>query len=158
MKHILYILVAFVLSGCFLPATEAPSVRSLEGDQTLAVRFTSVGCFHGFTDIIILTKGEASIYSIETNWSEEKKEPIEVGRKHLGTVKLTDEDVSKLDALFTFYASKPLGGCTTSEQINVSLMDGDEVLKTYEFVDATCSTYDMESVLTFGALKAKLEK
>lgn len=147
-----------LLSPFLLEAAEVPSLRALGADQSLVVEFSSSGCFHNYTDIIVFTTGKASIYTVESKWSEEKKKQVETGKKHLGIVKLSDDDITKLDALFKFYAGGPDRGCTTVDHITVSLEKDDKVIKTYDFTDGSCDTYEMKSVLTFGALKAKLKK
>jgi hypothetical protein len=158
MNHTLSILIFFSLVLLKLDAAEAPSLRGLEPNQSLVVRYTSSGCFHNSTDIIVFESGQASIYSVESKWGEDKKELVEVNRKLLGVVKLSDDDITKLDALFKFYAGGPNEGCTTVDQITASLKKNDKVVKTYEFSDGSCETYDLKSVLTFGALKDRIKK
>lgn len=124
----------------------------------MVVEFSSHGCFHSSQNVFVFTTGKVSIYSLETQEAKDGDEKLEAKKNHVGDVQLTDDEIKKLDALFKFYAKKPRGGCTTVDQIAVSVQKEGKVLKTYEFTDGSCSTYDDESLLTLGELMGRVKK
>ncbi len=157
MKPSFFVFILLVIFSSISGADEAPSVRTLGVNESLVVKYTSTGCFHNSTSVLVFTSGKVSMYSVKLESPDEKKEQVEE-KKHLGDVQLSEEDVTKLEALFKFYADGPDQGCTTVDYIKVSLQKDDKVVKTYEFTDGSCSTYDMKSVLTFGELIGKAKK
>jgi len=158
MKTAIFILMIVLLSGPPVTAEKAPSIRKLDPSDFLTVIFSSTGCFHNYTDTLVFTGKQASIFTMEPNKSKDGGGITENQKKLLGVVNLNDADITKLDALFEFYADAPDRGCTTIDRINVTLSRNDKVIQTCEFTDSTCGTDDMDSVMTFRALKKKLKK
>ncbi|MES2983320.1 MAG: hypothetical protein V4727_13485 [Verrucomicrobiota bacterium] len=156
MKHIFFISILLAILSSLLGAAEAPSVKKLGANESLVVEYSTHGCFHHSQSVFIFTSDKVSIYSVETE--SQKDKAAEVKKNYLGDVQLSDDEVKKLDALFEFYAKKPREGCTTVDHIAVSAQKDGKEIKTYEFTDGSCSTYDMKSVLTLGKLMGKVKK
>jgi hypothetical protein len=89
---------------------------------------------------------------------DENTPPPEPQRILLGTLKLSEAEVTGLDELMAFYRSKHRGGCTTIDTITVTqkAANGDTV--TASFTDSTCATHKMENVTTLPSLAAKLKQ
>ncbi len=147
--------VAVMLSSCsYRPF---PSLASLENDQTFSVEYISVGCFHNYSEILLFSSSSVGITRVDTGVSEGAVEQAGDTKTFLGSVPLSAEDVKGVDALFAFYSSGPSMGCTTVDRIPVTYMEGDRIIETYAFSDGSCSTNEMESLLTFGELRLRLK-
>lgn len=157
MKSSFFAFILLLIYSSIAGAEDAPSVKNLGANESFVVEFSSSGCFHNSKDILVFTSGKVSIYSVETKSPGDKKEKAEEKKKHLGDLELSDDDLTKLDALFKFYADKPEGGCTTIDRIAVSVQKDSKEIKTYQFTDGSCSTYEMKTVLTFGELMGRVK-
>ncbi len=138
-------------------AGEPVSVSGLKKGESIEVRFSSRGCFHSGTELIVIADGFAKFSDLEMKWDEVRKESVEVSRKVVGEVKLDERDAVKLDKLFEFYAGEPGSGCTTVDAIKVRVFRNGECVRSVLYEDGSCGTYEMEGVLTFPALKRRLE-
>lgn len=147
-------LALFLFMACLpVVAAPTPSVTELKKGEKLEVIFNSSGCFHSSELKFDFHGKEVTISQVKSERAKNSPEPEQTEYESLGTLKLSKDQITKIDALFDFYAGKPDGGCTTVDQIGVSLLRGDKTVWALVFTDGSCTTYDMKNVLTFGALE-----
>jgi hypothetical protein len=80
-----------------------------------------------------------------------------MGRKPLGSMQLTDEDIAALDRLLAYYRSVPSGvSCTNVDKISVIYRKNGGKPKKESFVDGHCETLDNDDLLTLPDLVEKL--
>lgn len=139
-------------------ATEAPKISSLSASEEVQVEYSSRGCFHHFAYFFEFKDKSVTIYELKQTWSEEKQKFISLGKKKLGTLQLSDEDVIGLDQLFRFYSTNAKSGCTTVDHIIAKHLQGGKIISSSEYYDGSCSTSDEEKLLTLSALKQRLAK
>jgi len=132
----------------------------LKEGQSVRVAFTRQGCFGGnetheyeFRRTPALT---VTIAQMEAQWDNAKKEYVATGRTELGTVNVSDDEAAGLDRLLQFYRGTKQYGCTMVDYISMILRDGEKVLSTESFVDATCRTHYIEGLTFFSDLTDKL--
>ena len=158
MKSSFFVVILLLIYSSIAGAADAPSVKNLGANESLVVDYSTSGCFHSAQSIFIFTSGKVSIYSVERKSPEDKMEDAELNKKHLGDVELSDDEITRLDALFKFYADGPGGGCTTVDHIAVSAQKDGKVLKTYDFTDGSCTTFNKNTILTLGELMGRVKK
>ncbi len=155
----LFLITLLIASFPFIvESSENITINNLKENENISVEFSSSGCFHSITDILEFQGGGVTIYELKQEWSEKEKKLIDLGMKKLGTLQLSKGDIQGLDRLFLFYAGEPNGGCTTVDTIKVKLSRDSKLVKIKEFVDGSCDTYDKKDIVTFGALKRRLEQ
>ena len=156
MKPVIF---AFLLSASLSLGGDLISFQKLPTSDSIHVMFTSTGCFHSVTYEFVFQRGTtmtAKITQIEHRWNETQKRQEEAKRIVLGTVKLSEIEISGLDNLFTFYRSKSPGECTTVDSITVTQKNGDTAKATESFTDETGETYDRKDLMLFPSIAAKL--
>ncbi len=135
---------------------------ALDYSQEIHVEYTSQGCF-GISHRLFEFKGGripiVRILNLKKQWSEDKKQFIEISRELLGSVKLLKNELHQLDNLFGYYKSlSHPGGCTTVDTISVKYLKKSKLLKSETFIDATCNTYNQKDIITFYQLEMKIYK
>jgi len=75
-------------------------------------------------------------------------------RRYLATVSFSPADQKQLDQQVAFYRTKPPGGCTTVEQMKISVARDGRIVGTETFVDGSCSR--SRNVLSAVARRAEL--
>ena len=144
-----------IVLGSSLPcvAEEAFSVSGLKADETLEVSYESQGCFHNSALQISITAGEVKMVEIIRKSDAEKKESKAVSTVELGKITLDAGSIAGLDRLLKFYADVPNSYCTTVDKITVEKKKGNETVRRAAYTDASCATYEMKGVVTFGQIE-----
>ncbi len=154
MTKILYTAMVIVLYS-LLPcvAEEAFSVSGLKADETLEVSYESEGCFHNSALQISITAGEVKMVEIIRQSDADKKVSKAVSTIELGKITLDAESIAGLDRLLNFYADMPNNYCTTVDKITVEKKKGNGTVRRATYTDASCATYEMKGVVTFGQIE-----
>ena len=118
---------------------------SLPRGNVLKVHYYSSGCFNQDEYEFTFRRDR----DLTVNALENAKSPS----KYYGGKTLSKDEVGKLDALLNFYRHVKRGGCTTVDTVTFTEYHGSKVVATESYRDATCSTYDNDSLLTFGELE-----
>ena len=109
-------------------------VSGLSEADVLTIRFQSVGCFHSYSKIYEISGGSTTTFSIlDPKWR------FLVGHRKQGSAALTQDEIQGLDSLFAFYRQGPSGGCTTVDEIEITLKRSGSILSKERFVDGSCS-------------------
>ena len=141
-----------MIAGAFRDHPPAPrdfSLLNLKSGQSLPIRYKSIGCSHHCSYRFIFTAHEVVIYDLDT--------PGKIGTpRKLGTHRLSEEELIRLDRLFVFYAGKTEGGCPTVDTIRFTKRDGTQRVRTTTYVDATGSTLNCREMLPLQNLAGRL--
>ena len=132
---------------------------NIKENEKVEVEFSSAGCFHHHIDFYEFTGIPEN--KVEVTFFKGKRWPEEGNQQNLekmGQLKLKKEELKQLDKLIMFYQSEPEGGCTTIEHIKLKLIRKGKVVVEKEYRDASCATYRMEDLMTFGYLKLRIEE
>jgi hypothetical protein len=133
------------------PAPKEYSLLNLRANQSLSIRYESVGCFHHFTYRFEFSEDHVVLYDLGLGKAGENPEK-------LGPFKLKDDDLIKLDRLFVFYAEEPAEGCTTVDTIKFTEREGTRTLRSTTYVDASCGTSRRKGILSLHDLATRLLK
>jgi len=175
MKSYLYpiALALGVLCGCTTSQTEPPVVRPVSSDRSriqvsalqdgefIDVSFDSSGCYHRdkLTFTISSSNGVTSVAGFESSlrWSDAEREPLPAN-KGLGPLVLSHADCILIDKLLEYYRSDLEDGCTTVDQVKLTLISRTRGTVKENYEDGSCSTYDRRDILTFRALAQRMAK
>ena len=131
------------------PAIHSPiSFAALGAGELIVVRFASRGCFHDFEHDFVFAPaptGGATLTLVRRRDNLAPDISI-VAPSHLSLAELRE-----LDAQLGYLRAPRMGGCTTSQQIDVTLYRGGDVVAKEHFVDASCGVR-APGTLTFGGL------
>ena len=126
------------LCGSGAAFARSPSLAQLAPGDRIHVAYHSRGCFHDRTYDIDFQRG-ASV----------------TARASRRIVTLSPREVDGLDRL-AFYRSRPRGGCTTQDDITISIFRRGEPVSREHYVDRSCATYQMKGVTRFYEIAKKL--
>jgi hypothetical protein len=165
----LFSLVCFALAGC--ANTHSSKNRGnvfseLRPGDRISVRFGTIGCFHSGAYGFEFERGTANtvrVSSLSRTWSAAKNAFRYHTPKPLGTLTLTQRDLSGLDRLIRFYRTHPNGACTTSDDIIIehfwrSLGPTAPPIASEHYLDLSCAAADLPGVTTFPALAERLQR
>ncbi len=141
------------------PNAHPGSFSSLQQGDILVVQFHSSGCFHGATHELTFQRGAeltVSVVQIPSGTVRSPRIAEQTNRVALGTLRLSQSDVAGLDRLMDYYHSKRSGDCTTIDDITFTQQRGDEIVASEQIVDAPCHPDEMESILRFPDLIARV--
>jgi len=66
-------------------------------------------------------------------------------------------EIQGLDRLIQFYRSRPVGGCTTEDEITITWFRDRQKIASERYVDRSCATYQMKDVMRFYEIATKLQ-
>ena len=130
-------LLIFCSSVTALAGTE--SLSQLQPGDRLHVSYRSRGCFHDRKYEIDFTRG--------TTFTARA-----AGR----STTLSPREIDGLDRLFQFYRSRPLGGCTTLDDIGFTWFREGRRIASEHYVDRSCATYQTTDITRFYEIATKL--
>lgn len=136
-------MVGFAPRSASAPAT----IAGLQSGEKLTVDYRMSGCFA--SEHLSLTFWRANGLQVEVHkWvlGADGKEK----RIRLGQSTLNKSDERGLDNQLRHYRSKPAGGCTTIENVQLSHLKGGRELAKEALLDASCSL--KQDALGFGQL------
>ncbi len=133
------LIAAFFGSCCAAAFAGSPLLSQLQPGERLRIAYHSRGCFHDRKYDIDFQRGS-----------------FVTARSAGHSVALSTSEAAGLDKLFQFYRSKPRGGCTTQDDISISLFHGAEKISGEHYVDGSCGTYQMKDVTRFYEIAKKL--
>src|SRR5215813_6832081 len=100
------------------PAHGVDNFSDLKPEDVLIVRFSSSGCFHGYTKYLTFRETDALTVSITNHDPAAGADAASDATADQPVVRrLSKTDVEGLDRLLRFYRSKPKGYCTTADVI-----------------------------------------
>lgn len=130
-----------------------PLISTLGPNDQLVVDYRSTGCFHRISYRFVVRGPQPLEVEI---FGESDRSGI--ADKHLGTVKLTESEVRRLDAGIAFYRSDPPGGCTTEDVFRL-VWNRDGAAEEEILYDATCQRYSIDDwVMRFTDLVNRLDE
>lgn len=143
--------------------------QALPAGGEIRITLMSTGCFHNsHHEFTFVRQGpeeqgrlQVSVISRERPWNEKRQEYEKLRNVPLGTLSLTAEEETKLDALLNFYRHLRQGGCTTQDRLEVVQVTAGakgKVRAVEAFKDDSCGTYDRKDLLTLTSLVARLER
>lgn len=143
--------------------------QALPAGGEIRITLMSTGCFHSsHHEFAFVRQGpekqgrlQVSVISQERPWNEKRQEFEKPRNVPLGTLTLTAEEETKLDALLNFYRHLQQGGCTTQDRLEVVQVTAGakgQVRRVEAFKDDSCSTYERKDLLTLTSLVARLDR
>lgn len=133
---------------------------TLQPEEHLAIRFTSFGCFHSLAYDFKFTRDNTGTYAriskLDPSWNDKTKSREFRTQEVLGTLKLTSREIDGLDRLIRFYRSNTRGGCTTVDEVRLTLFRGTESIATENHRDASCTTHRRSDLTTLLSLTNRL--
>ncbi len=129
-----------------------------KGD-TIAVRYSSLGCFHSFTyELLYSPQGDGSfeVHEVQSMRSTPTQRQPKETRTFRGRITLGPGEAKKLDSMIAFYRTNSNGGCTTTDSVRLRQIRRGRTLAEESFVDASCATFSQPDLLTFSHLIAAL--
>jgi hypothetical protein len=168
LRTALFSLLCLALAGCASTRSRknAGNVFSeLRSGDRISVRFGTIGCFHSAAYGFDFERGTATsvrVSALSRTWSAAKNAFQYHSPKPLGTLSLTQRDLSGLDRLIRFYRTHPQGACTTSDDIIIehfrsSLGPAAPPIALEHYLDLSCAADDLPGVITFSALAQRLQ-
>ena len=127
------------LCGSGAAFARSPALAQLAPGDRIHVAYHNRGCFHDRTCDIDFQRG-ASI----------------TARASGRIVTLSPREVDGLDRLIAFYRSRRRCGCTTQDDITISIFRRGEPVSREHYVDRSCATYQMKGVTRFYEIAKKL--
>ena len=143
-QRIFLIARANVLRSNQVPEADLIGFGKLPQGATLTVDHRSDGCFHNTATRYEFTSDTVTISQLEPQLAKR------------GTVKLTGADRGRLDKTLAFYRRAPRGGCTTIEEVALTLRKDGKVVARESYVDGSCTIGEQQGLLPFGALDQRL--
>jgi hypothetical protein len=138
-----------------LPAQQPISFRQLPAGDELVVSYTTSGCFHYAVFELTFSRGAeytVDVVHVNTQWNRRTKSDEIIGRKHLGVVKLSANDLAGLDSLLAYYRHLSVGGCTTRDHIVFTQNSGSAVKGIETYDDASCGAYAEHELLNIETI------
>jgi hypothetical protein len=164
MRSVRTFILAWVAAACLFSRADAAyavaTFSTLRPGDSLEMTFHTSGCFHSATyELSFHRSEELEVHLVEVRrvWSEERKE-ISILRDDIGDLILTKADIQGLDLLLRFYRSKPRGGCTTTDQIEISQRHDGRVEGAERFTDGSCSVYERRDLTLIPELVARVQR
>jgi hypothetical protein len=115
-------IIGILAVGSTVNATSISFAKFGPGEK-IRVRFESRGCYNHGVMICEVSGGKKIVLTCDN-------------RK--GRTTVSEREARGLDTLFDFYRSRPRGGCTTRDQIEVEYFRGTHKIGRESFVDASC--------------------
>ena len=115
------------------------SLSQLQPGDQLHVSYRSRGCFHDRKYEIDFERGT----SVTAR---------SVGR----SVTLSPREVDGLDRLIRFYRSRPVGDCTTQDDISITWFRNGRKITSGRYVERSYATYEMKNITRFSEIGTKL--
>ena len=111
--------IAILTATLTLSAQAGPTVTALQPGDELRIEYMTTGCFHFSEADLVITDGQIRID----------------GKK---TVPLTEEVARHLETYFAVLDDQPLGACTTTDNLDVTLIRADGTSEDWAYLDARC--------------------
>ena len=143
------------MSIVFLACT---STKNLEAEKALnyvkmIVNYSSNGCFHHTNYQFSFVKNKVLVSEQIARWKQDADNKNTFNE--LGSLKLSDLDMKGLDNLLAFYKTNKETGCTTHNQIEYKYFKAGKLIKSTEYLDASCT--NDTSLFTFPELANRLK-
>ncbi|MFO1485998.1 MAG: hypothetical protein U1F71_21735 [Verrucomicrobiaceae bacterium] len=156
MKHLLVLVL--MLPG-FVHARTLGFSQMEDGDR-IEVTLRSTGCFHDYTFYYEFRKDKGSHLFTEyaITWKRSPVPEIEE-KKAMGTLKLTAQEITGLDALLEYYRSKKDGSSTTQVSLVVEFYEPGRQVGVERLFDQTggFGLENRKDVVTFRALSEQIK-
>ena len=131
---------ALILCSSATAIAGTVSLSQLQPGDRIHVSYGSRGCFHDRKCEIDFERGT----SVTAH---------SAGR----SVTLSAREIQGLDRLIQFYRSRPVGGCTTEDEITITWFRDRQKIASERYVDRSCATYQMKDVMRFYEIATKLQ-
>lgn len=147
MNSILSLLIGIILFSSLNARGEISFSKLAKGD-VIKVTYKSVGCFHNEEHVLEFRRSDSAsvkVSQVVSNYDKDYK-LIASENVEIGSLKLSDKDLSKLETLFAFYRKNKESGCTTRDHIKIVLLNGEKVESVEEYKDESCETANMKDI------------
>lgn len=151
MKKIILLLLGIVFTACTSTKT-LESKKALDYDKLL-VNYSSNGCFHHINYQFSFVKNKVLASEKIAQWKKDWNS--EDAFNELGSLTLSDLDMKGLDNLLDFYKTNKKTGCTTKNHIEYKYFKAGKLIKSTEYLDASCT--NDTSLFTFPELANRLK-
>lgn len=156
MKHLLALLL--LLPG-FVHARTLGFSQMEDGDR-IEVTLHSTGCFHDYTSYYEVRKDKGTHLFTEyaITWKRGAAPTIEE-KKVVGTLKLTAQEITGLDALLEYYRGKKNGGSTTQVDLMVEYYEPGRQVGVEKLFDQTggFGLENRKDVVAFESLSRRIK-
>lgn len=148
------------------PDTASPKERipliefsTLLDGEFVDIQFESDGCFNHdritFTMAAEHEATKASGFDSTVYYSDEVHGP-KPANKSLDPIVLSHQDCNRLDRLLEFYRAGPESGCTTTDQVQLTMVTRSRGTLKERYEDGSCSTFESKDLLSFRALASRM--
>jgi len=150
----MYSPVLSTMSAAALRSREPSTARELpllppDSDQSLTIRYESVGSFHHWSYRFVFTADEVVIYSLDTRGR--------IGSPHkLGSHRLSKKERISVRQLLGFCSWQMKSGCPAVDIIRFTKRDERQQVHSITYVDITGSTLDHREMLPLQNLAGRL--
>jgi hypothetical protein len=150
----LALLVAAISAAGPAPAADSVVAFSRLGPgEVLRVHFKSSGCFHNDAYDLVFWKGPRLTVRVSgVEYGVIRSLARDRFPRSLGTLALSDSEAAGLDSLLGFYRSRPGGGCTTADRVEVVYLRDGATAASETFVDGSCAIQARKGVVSFRQL------
>ena len=124
----------------------------LTADEHMVITYSSQGCFHHTSNILVFHENNVTIYKTMNEWHQK------IAKTKMGTLLLSQQDKVRLNKLFTYYDGKVQSGCTTIDTIEIKRYRNEKLVFSKNITDASCGEYGKKNELGFPELMSRLRK
>jgi len=130
--------IALIAFPAFVPKIMARELgfATMEDGDRVEITHASKGCFHDRTLYYEIRRTDGSSIFTQYAITWEKTSPPKIAEKRVvGEIKLTQSDISGLDALLVFFRGKKSGFSTTQDSLLVEYYEGSKRVGTEKLHD-----------------------
>jgi len=150
MKTITLFLSILFITAC---STKRVAPNLFATGERIVVTYSSEGCFHHTSNILIFHENNVTIYKTKNQWNQK------TDKTEMGTLTLTKKDKEGLNRLFAYYSEKSHDGWYTNvDNIEIKRYKNEKLISSKKITDASCSLYQRKDILSFPELIERVEK